>query len=139
MKIKESKELKKLSESLKLTEGENSEIIINKGFEVELFVDSPECWDVSIIEHCVSSENHSSDLFKRCFDVYPSSTQWAWFRSLKTIGDGDCPECGGNLEIVDHNYKMVRRDWDSEPEYETISKDEECTNCGKRVFTGIDD
>lgn len=49
------------------------------------------------------------------------------------IGDGDCPECGGEMEVTDGQYKQIGGfDYDNEPEYATILEETTCTHCGHK-------
>ena len=49
------------------------------------------------------------------------------------MGLGDCPICGGNMELKDGEYKRIRTtDYDSEPEYITIWETYECNVCGHK-------
>lgn len=51
------------------------------------------------------------------------------FEKLIFIGDGGCPECGGDCEErIPENAELVSYDYDSEPEWnaETFK---ECVNC----------
>ena len=53
------------------------------------------------------------------------------FMGLILLGDGDCPECGGEMERTDGEEKRVGGDgWETPFEYATIWEERTCTNCG---------
>lgn len=49
------------------------------------------------------------------------------------IGDGDCPECGGEMEITDGEYKQTGGDgYITPPEYTPFWEETTCTHCGHK-------
>lgn len=49
------------------------------------------------------------------------------------IGDGDCPECGGEMEVTDGEYKQTGGDrYITPPEYTAIWEEKTCTHCGHK-------
>lgn len=46
----------------------------------------------------------------------------------------DCPECGGECEVIDGEYRTHQQDRDSEPETETIWEEKQCLSCGNRFY-----
>jgi hypothetical protein len=57
-----------------------------------------------------------------------SAFELFYFKQLIFIGDGDCPECGG--EMVVDTFDTVQPDYDSEPE--AINKTYKCEDCGNK-------
>lgn len=49
---------------------------------------------------------------------------------LKLFGTGDCPNCGGEMEVVDGDYWTMRPDYDYEPVYRSKWEAKRCTCCG---------
>lgn len=47
------------------------------------------------------------------------------------IGDDDCPECGGKMEVTDGEYRRTGGDgYLTPPEYSPIWEEKTCRNCG---------
>lgn len=50
---------------------------------------------------------------------------------IELIGDGDCPECGGEMEVTDGEYRRTGGDgYLTPPEYSPIWEEKTCRNCG---------
>lgn len=49
---------------------------------------------------------------------------------LRLFGTGDCPNCGGEMEVVDGDYWAMRPDYDSETEYVPRWEAKRCACCG---------
>lgn len=56
---------------------------------------------------------------------------------LFLMGDGDCPECGGKMEVTDGEYRTSQFDRDSEPEVDVIWEEMTCNCCGCKIYNGI--
>jgi hypothetical protein len=53
------------------------------------------------------------------------------FFDLVLFGHGDCPMCGGEMEITDGDYKNIGGDGYLSPfEYATLWEEKTCKNCG---------
>lgn len=52
------------------------------------------------------------------------------------IGDGECPECGGEMDVIDEEEKIWQQDYDSEPQHTIIWQEKQCECCGYRKFFG---
>ena len=52
-------------------------------------------------------------------------------RNLVLMGNGDCPECGGEMEVVDGDYKELRGDYLSPSEFTPIWESKKCSHCGQ--------
>lgn len=51
-------------------------------------------------------------------------------RNLIVIGNGDCPECGGEMEVEDGDYKELRGDYLTPSEFTPIWEIKKCVHCG---------
>ena len=50
---------------------------------------------------------------------------------LDLMGNEDCPECGGEREVTDGEYKQTGGDgYLTPPEYSPIWEEKTCRNCG---------
>lgn len=79
-------------------------------------------------------EDDMSDIVKILFDMGLDIVRYENIKELTSLvlmGDGDCPVCGADMEVVDGNYEHVAGDgYNSEKEYEPIWEEKECPNCG---------
>lgn len=54
-----------------------------------------------------------------------------YFGRLDLVGNGDCPECGGDMEVTDGEYRRTGGDgYITPPEYSPIWEEKTCRNCG---------
>ena len=54
------------------------------------------------------------------------------------MGDEDCPECGGEMEVTDGDYKQTGGDgYLTPPEYTAIWEETTCTHCGHKESNGL--
>lgn len=52
---------------------------------------------------------------------------------LDLMGNEDCPECGGEMEVTDGEYKQTGGDgYLTPPEYTAIWEEMTCTHCGHK-------
>lgn len=52
---------------------------------------------------------------------------------LDLMGNEDCPECGGEMEVTDGEYKQTGGDgYLTPPEYTAIWEEKTCTHCGHK-------
>ena len=133
MKIKESDNLEKLAEAANKPAGKVAERIIEELLQRGIIEDDPCLWgqslediycrDVAVSEmlqvlHAAGIE----DIKSGCFDA---------LLDLVVMGDGDCPECGGDMEVTDFEERIVAGDGYLTPyEYEPIWEEKTCSNCG---------
>lgn len=61
------------------------------------------------------------------------------FMGLILLGDNDCPECGGEMEVTDGDYKEIFTDMMTEPFVKIIWEEKTCKVCGYRDFNGKED
>lgn len=56
-----------------------------------------------------------------------------YFGRLDLMGNEDCPECGGEMEVTDGEYKQTGGDgYLTPPEYTAIWEEMTCTHCGHK-------
>lgn len=102
-------------------------------------IDCPECYcGCSLLD--TFAEQDKTPIVKVC-GVFPAiGIDKPTYREFETLmkcvlfGDGDCPECGGECEVIDGEYRTHQQDRDSEPETETIWEEKQCLSCGNRFY-----
>lgn len=59
---------------------------------------------------------------------------------LILLGDGDCPYCGGNLELIGkEGHHKPSHNYYEEPEYIVDAEVYRCDNCGERIYQIVGD
>lgn len=68
----------------------------------------------------------------RAIGIYPvRSVHLDALLECVLIGDDDCPECGGEMEVTDGEYRRTGGDgYLTPPEYSPIWEEKTCRNCG---------
>lgn len=131
MRIASNRQLLFLSEKHNMTPAELSEKIIKKLSELNVFEDVQENYGITISEHLKETDIPVKPLYKFIFEGNGNQYDIKNFGELQTIGDGECPNCGGEMIFKDGEYKHLGSiDYDLEPEYETIFEKYECNICG---------
>lgn len=132
MKIKNNKELALLASVSKQSAESLSDKIVSELINGNIIITNRINWGEPIA-NCTGPEVKMSDIagIMERAGIAGKSTHFSEFIRLIVMGDGDCPECGGDTEVVDGRYKQTGGfDYDSEPEYTTIWERCRCTNCG---------
>ena len=135
MKIKESKELNELATLSGKPAKQVSDIIVSELLNNKIIEDIPENWGCSVFD--AISEDTTEEQTAQCYTsisealgVYIKKV-FAIIPDLDLVGYGDCPECGGEMEATDGEYKQTGGfDYDSEPEYTPVWEEKTCTHCG---------
>lgn len=131
MRIAEGKQLSFLSEKNNMTTSELSDKIIKKLSELNVVEDIQENYGITISEHLKETDIPIKPLYKLIFEENGNQYDIKNFGELETIGDGECPSCGGEMRFKDGEYKHLGSiDYDLEPEYEIIFEKYECKICG---------
>lgn len=132
MRIKDDEHVTNLSREIGLSE---SAIIrfINNSFKMQCLVLEDDELGSKLSETFKESGIDSRTAFMGIFSrLKCSDDAMHEFNSLTLIGDGDCPECGGDIvtSIPDGAKLISSSDRDSEPEWdaEEVSK---CINCNE--------
>ena len=135
MKIKESEQLKRLATASGQTSNKVSETIvtelINKGI-IEDISDNWGCPVVDCYERDVTIEQMAGII--RAIGIFPvRSVHLDDLLECILIGDDDCPECGGEMEVTDGEYKQTGGDgYLTPPEYTPIGEEKTCRHCGHK-------
>lgn len=137
MRIKESDLLKKLATDSGKTANQVAEIIISELLKNKVIEDTPENWGVSVFDainedvtkeqtaNCYAAISEALGVYlKRVYFIVPD---------LDLMGNDDCPECGGEMEVTDGEYKQTGGDgYLTPPEYTAIWEEMTCTHCGHK-------
>lgn len=131
--VRQSNELSFLANEAGKTEKEISKVIVSELVKNEMVYDEPESWGCNVFD-CIDKDILVSDVVniirKTGIKVVKSKHMDA-FLALVLMGCGDCPECGGEMEVVDGEYRCCGGDGYLTPyEYETVWEEKKCSNCG---------
>lgn len=133
MRIKESENLKTLATLSGKTANQVSETIVTELINRKIIEDIPDNWGLPV------SECYERDVTVSEFAGVIRSIGIAVVRSEHLdallecilIGSGDCPECGGEMEVTDGEYKQTGGDgYLTPPEYTPLWEEKTCTHCG---------
>lgn len=138
MKIAESKELTLLSYETNKSTKEISKAIISELMKREIIADDTTFYGILLYD-CLDDVaiGEINNILSDSGITRPSVDDVKNFLSLYVIGDGDCPECGGEMEVVDGVYQTTQADYDSEPDNVPIWEERKCSCCGYTEERGI--
>ena len=118
-----------------MTEKEFSKTIVSELVKNAWVYDEPDSWGQNVFD-CLEKCIWMSDvvnLLKGVGIKNVKSEQVEAFFALVFMGCGDCPECGGEMEVTDAEYRRCGGDGYITPyEYEPIWEERQCANCGYR-------
>lgn len=135
MRVKESKELNELATLSGKPAKQVSDIIVSELLNNKIIEDIPDNWGCSVFD--AISEEITEEQTAQCYTsisvalgVYVKKV-FAIIPDLDLVGKGDCPVCGGEMEVTDADYKCCGGDWYLTPyEYEPIFEEKTCKHCG---------
>lgn len=133
MRVKESKELNELATLSGKPAKQVFDIIVSELLNKKIIEETPDNWGCPI-----------SDCYERDITVVEiagviraiginvvKSVHLDALLECVLIGDGDCPVCGGEMEVTDADYKCCGGDGYLTPyEYEPIFEEKTCKHCG---------
>lgn len=135
MKIAESKELTELSYEANKSTKEVSKAIIDELMKRDIIADDTTFYGILLYD-CLDdiAIGEINNILRDAGITRPSVDDVKNFLSLYVLGDGDCPECGGEMEVVDGVYQTMQADYaDSVP----IWEERKCSCCGYTEERGI--
>lgn len=135
MRVKESKELNELATLSGKPAKQVSDIIVSELLNNKIIEDIPDNWGCSVFD--AISEEITEEQTAQCYTsisvalgVYVKKV-FAIIPDLDLVGKGDCPVCGGEMEVTDAYYKCCGGDGYLTPyEYEPIFEEKTCKHCG---------
>lgn len=135
MRVKESKELNELAPLSGKPAKQVSDIIVSELLNNKIIEDIPDNWGCSVFD--AISEEITEEQTAQCYTsisvalgVYVKKV-FAIIPDLVLVGKGDCPVCGGEMEVTDADYKCCGGDGYLTPyEYEPIFEEKTCKHCG---------
>lgn len=135
MRVKESKELNELATLSGKPAKQVSDIIVSELLNNRIIEDIPDNWGCSVFD--AISEEITEEQTAQCYTsisvalgVYVKKV-FAIIPDLDLVGKGDCPVCGGEMEVTDADYKCCGGDGYLTPyEYEPIFEEKTCKHCG---------
>lgn len=133
MTIKETEELKMLADASGKKPYEVADIIVNELLKRNIVKNSKDNWGGKI-EDCFENEVNVSEIANviASVGIYPvRSVHVEAIANCIIIGDFDCPECGGEMEVTDGEYICIGGDGYLTPyEYKPKWEERKCINCG---------
>lgn len=131
--VRQSNELSFLAKEAGKTEKEISKTIVSELVKNEMVYDEPESWGCNVFD-CIDKDILVSDvvnIIRKTGIKVVKSKHLDAFLALVFMGCGDCPECGGEMEVVDGEYRCCGGDgYLTQYEYEPIWEEKQCNNCG---------
>lgn len=127
--IRHADELTFLANELHLTEKDAAELIINRLEDIGICTSCHMGDTIKDIAYC--ADLTVSDVVSVLNGNTPSvkSKHIDRLLNLVVIGDGDCPCCGAELEVVDGCYKSSGDGWLDPIEYKHVWEEKKCPNC----------
>lgn len=137
MRIQESKELSCLAKAANMTEDQLSEALIDELVNRGMVSDDEANYGNKLLE-CFESDTTLTDVVGVLNSIGINDVKSEHINPLLymiIIGDGECPDCGGEMETIDADYRCTGGDGYSTPlEYEAIWEEKICRNCGKKII-----
>lgn len=137
MKIKESDLLKQLATDSGKTAKQVSEIVVSELLKNKVVEDDPDNWGVSVSDAINEdvTEEQAANCYAAISEALGVHLKRVYFivPGLDLMGNEDCPECGGEMEVTDGEYKQTGGDgYLTPPEYTAIWEEKTCTHCGHK-------
>ena len=132
MTIRQSNELSFLAKEAGKTEKEISKTIVSELVKNKMVYDIPDSWGCNVFD-CIDEDILVSDvvnIIRKTGIKVVKSKHLGAFWALVFMGCGDCPECGGEMEVVDGEYICCGDGYLTPYEYEPIWEEKQCNNCG---------
>ncbi len=135
MNIKESDLLKELATASGKRANQVSDVIVSELLNFKIIDNDAENWGVSVFD--AINEDVTEEQTANCYTAIAEALGvyvkrvFAIVPDLDLIGNGDCPECGGEMEVTDGDYKQTGGDgYLTESEYTALWEEKTCTHCG---------
>ena len=134
MKIIESDVLKELATQAGTTANELSNNFIAELIRRQIIEDVPDVYGGTIAD-AINRDIKISEFMDamRVVGIPTISKSYDAIMEMVVVGNGDCPECGGEMEFTDGEYKQTGGDgYITPPEYTAIWEEKTCTVCGHK-------
>lgn len=131
MRAQNTLDLELLASASGQTANEISTKIISEFVTRGFMGNSPACWGCTISE-CLTKGIKVLEMYEAmtAARIPNKSIYLNLIRNLVVIGNGDCPECGGEMEVEDGDYRELRGDYLSPSEFTPIWENKKCCHCG---------
>ena len=133
MRIKESENLKTLATLSGKTANQVSETIVTELINKQIIENISDNWGFPVAD-CYERDVTVSEFAGVIRSIGIAVVRSEYLDALLEcilIGSGDCPECGGEMEVTDGEYKQTGGDgYLTPPEYSPIWEEKTCRNCG---------
>lgn len=133
--IKESEQLNKLATASGQKPNKVSETIVTELINKGIIKDINDNWGCPVAD-CYERDITVAEMAGviRAIGINPvRSEHLDALLECVLIGDDDCPECGGEMEVTDGEYKQTGGDgYLTPPEYSPIWEEKTCRHCGHK-------
>lgn len=133
MKLKGKKHLELLAKKAGIQVEQVEKQIINELIKNGIIEENTDNYGYSVFD-CINRDIVVNELIKLLNSIGIKNVTYVHLDalfSLTIIGNGDCPVCGGEMEVVDGEYKCCAGDgYITQHEYEPIWEEIKCKNCG---------
>lgn len=110
--------------------------IVSQLIQKGIIQDEPDYWGYKLLD-CIESDVAVTDIVAIINTIgipVVRSEHVEALLSLILIGNGECPKCGGEMEVIDGEYKCCGGDGYITPlEYMPLWEEKQCFNCGYRI------
>lgn len=137
MYLKKDNNLNLLAETANKSIGEVEKILISELINNHIVADEPDFWASTLRENIDYDISVVTlvEIMKKAGITDVRAEHFEAFLSITLIGKGDCPICGGMLEVEDGEYRLAGGDGYITPfEYKAIWEKRKCNNCGYIQF-----
>lgn len=131
MTLKDTKDLKELADMAGKSSYLFAKELVNELMDGNLISGSAECWGKQLRE-CIDGETPVIDVinaFQHVAGKDITSSDFETFLNLVMFGDYDCPECGGEMEVVAGAYNEYGDGYNTEIERVPIWETRSCKHC----------
>lgn len=136
MKLYETKELRKLSAVADYRVAVFGERLINAIINDEIINDNTLNYGCKV-EEAINPNTpveKVANALRKAGITKPTSAHFELLMQCVVVGDHDCPECGGEMEVIEERTRRVAGDGYITPyEYEPVWQRKRCPICGEII------
>lgn len=145
MKITKTERLEWLASEAGKTTEELAKVLVEELVKADIIPDTQEAYRTTISSHWADwfgelSIDYICGIFHRAGIAKVRYEHIDALMSLRFVGEGDCPICGGTMEVVEFEERQIAGDGYTTPrEYERVWEEKICPCCGHYGGNGPED